>query len=283
MGFLDGLDQTITGWGQNALKKTRDMTDTVKIQSTISNLENRKKDAFTELGKMFYETFKTYGGNPSEDELHMIEVIDQIEQQIDQYSKQLQRVKGVSICPNCHSEIPANSMFCSSCGFKIPVRTENYQGARKSLFCQNCGAALGQGQMFCTNCGTRVETGNEDTVQKNSYTVEANYQSVQKTSFCQNCGAVLGSGQVFCTNCGTPVEEKNTDMPEKYTYYDNSNIVENDVSNEGNEQEETLGDQIDGNLCEEECCSDMELKCPNCGEVISEDITFCTSCGTRIK
>lgn len=234
MGFLDDLDQTITGWGQNALKKTRDMTDTVKIQSTISNLENRKKDALTELGRIIYETFKTYGGNPNEEELHVIELLNQIEQEIEQYEKQLQVVKGVKICPNCHSEMPTNSMFCSNCGFKMPMRAENYQGAQKNMFCRNCGATLGQGQMFCTNCGTRVE-------------------------------------------------ENNADTPDKYSYYENSNVVENVVNSEVHEQEEILSDNGDDNLYQEECCSNIEPTCPNCGAAISEDITFCTSCGTRIK
>ena len=48
-------------------------------------------------------------------------------------------------CPNCHAEIDADSIFCGSCGQKLPEQN----------FCINCGCPLGGDVAFCPNCGTK--------------------------------------------------------------------------------------------------------------------------------
>jgi membrane protease subunit (stomatin/prohibitin family) len=48
-------------------------------------------------------------------------------------------------CPNCATQIPADSKFCPSCGQPLAKN------------CTNCGAALAPGAKFCPECGTKVE------------------------------------------------------------------------------------------------------------------------------
>jgi class 3 adenylate cyclase/tetratricopeptide (TPR) repeat protein len=49
------------------------------------------------------------------------------------------------ICPNCATENPATSKFCSACGSSL------------ASSCANCGSALLPGARFCSECGTAVE------------------------------------------------------------------------------------------------------------------------------
>ncbi len=48
-------------------------------------------------------------------------------------------------CPNCHAEIDADSVFCGSCGQKLP----------EQRFCKNCGNQLEIDAAFCPNCGAK--------------------------------------------------------------------------------------------------------------------------------
>lgn len=48
-------------------------------------------------------------------------------------------------CPNCHAIVDVNSVFCGSCGQKIP----------KQSFCKNCGNPLEPEALFCPKCGAR--------------------------------------------------------------------------------------------------------------------------------
>jgi class 3 adenylate cyclase/tetratricopeptide (TPR) repeat protein len=53
----------------------------------------------------------------------------------------MERTKG---CPNCGSEIPGDSRFCSQCG------------APQALNCAACGHANAAGSRFCVQCGTKL-------------------------------------------------------------------------------------------------------------------------------
>ena len=53
-------------------------------------------------------------------------------------------------CPNCATENPSTSKFCSACGTHL------------SLACANCGNALLPGARFCSECGTAVSTDSSD-------------------------------------------------------------------------------------------------------------------------
>ncbi len=253
MGFFDNLDQTITGWGQNAVRKGKDVADTVKIQSAITGLENQKKEVMIDLGKYRYNAYKMYGGNPDTEELHMIESIDDFEQQIQQYSKQLQRLKGVVLCPNCHAEVPVHSQFCSSCGCKMPVREEPNQGIGKSLFCQQCGAALEEGQRFCINCGMPIE---DDNVAQPKN--------------------IAGSNTADITN---DFHEEDTTYEDGRMSYDEpkEEVMDNQ---EQNGTEEALPAENAGVFTDN--VNDDNKVCPNCGKEVDKDTLYCTSCGTKL-
>lgn len=75
------------------------------------------------------------------------------------------------ICPNCNSEVPANSKFCLECGTKIEALGDD------EIICPACGKKTHKGK-FCMECGSPL---------------------VRK---CKNCGAELPNNAKFCLECG---------------------------------------------------------------------------------
>lgn len=51
---------------------------------------------------------------------------------------------GMTVCPNCKTQLPAGSKFCNQCGAKL--------GAK----CPSCGADVKPGSAFCSECGQKL-------------------------------------------------------------------------------------------------------------------------------
>lgn len=204
MAFLTNLDRKLSEIGQGALKKTKDVSDTVKISSAIKDEENRQMDIFRQIGSYYYRTYADQADGQMKVWCDSITASQAV---VKQYQDQLTILKGVAFCPNCNAEVPLTSAFCSKCGTKMaakpPVAPLNTGKA-----CPSCGAPASEGQMFCTNCGSRIpESPMEPVIKEGTEEVPveqaAKSELVQQTSkCCPNCGKELEAGQMFCTNCG---------------------------------------------------------------------------------
>lgn len=51
---------------------------------------------------------------------------------------------GMVLCPNCHTQIPGGSRFCSYCGTRLNNK------------CPKCGADIIDGSAFCASCGEKL-------------------------------------------------------------------------------------------------------------------------------
>ena len=51
---------------------------------------------------------------------------------------------GMMLCPNCHTQIPGGSRFCSYCGTRLNNK------------CPKCGADIIDGSAFCASCGEKL-------------------------------------------------------------------------------------------------------------------------------
>lgn len=51
---------------------------------------------------------------------------------------------GMMLCPNCHTQIPGGSRFCSYCGTRLNNK------------CPKCGADIIGGSAFCASCGEKL-------------------------------------------------------------------------------------------------------------------------------
>lgn len=287
MAFLDEFDKKLTMLGQGAIQKTKEVTDSAKLSSAIKGLEMQKKEAFSELGKMYYEVYKQYGGSVGQDTANVISTIKEIEQEILQKQDQIRKVKGVIYCPNCNAEIPVNSTFCNVCGtkivkqsegpqfhsdnaaqkaFEVPSQPKTYQ--KEGNTCRHCGAALEEDQMFCIFCGARVEKETPaytEEVSLNSKTDMPVNSEVHALS-CPNCGVEVTEDQDFCIMCGTSL--KNV----KVSYNIEENVqVETDLA-------EPVLSEENQNIKQKET-----RQCPNCGNELKEGQKFCIICGTKIE
>ena len=192
MAFLDDLDRKVTSLGQGVKQKSKEVTDSVKLNSALKSLGNQKKEEYEKLGEAYFklccENEEKAVPELEEFTAHLKELISQEKE----LQEQIQKIKNVVYCPNCNAELPGESKFCNVCGTEIKLVQKEPRGK----VCKSCGAQLENDQKFCTECGAKIEWSAYDT----------DCEEGKKVHKCKNCGKILADDEKFCTECGTPAE-----------------------------------------------------------------------------
>lgn len=116
--FFDDLGRKISQAGQSAVQKTKEMTDIVKLNSSIADEEKKIRNSYAEIGKL-YVSLHGEEHEPDFDEL--MADVHEAEEKINDYRKQIGNIKGIVKCEKCGADVPANSSYCNSCGAAMPV------------------------------------------------------------------------------------------------------------------------------------------------------------------
>lgn len=193
MGLLDGIGKKVSDAGQKTLQKTREISDTARINALITEEEKKLDHTYCQIGKLYVSL---YGNNCIEEFSGMVGAIEESEQKIKEYQKQIQNIKGIQRCEKCGAEITKGVLFCSACGTPVP-RLPEANNLDDYIKCEKCGALINKEMRFCTACGAPVV--------KNLPDVSAEQQDKVETDekICPNCGAKLAGDSIFCMDCGT--------------------------------------------------------------------------------
>lgn len=200
MPFFNELGKKITQVSQNAIQKTKDVTDTVKLNSAISEEERNIERRYSEIGKLYASLHAADYEKAFEP---MMRSIRESEERIAGHRRQVQDIKGFVPCPNCGVEVPADAAFCNGCGAPMPKRPAVSESVDPNMTkCPNCGALVSKEMRFCTSCGNPLP---EKTEQEPEVSQEQPVEeSVKK---CSHCGAECPEGTIFCMNCGEKISE----------------------------------------------------------------------------
>ena len=154
MAFLEEFGKKVSQTSQDAIKKTKSVAESAKINSQISAENKIVWDNITKLGERYYELFRD---EPDEKLSEIVDAIKNAQLKISEYELQLLKLKGIERCPSCGAQVNDSAAFCVSCGTKLPepVPVESAPPAEK--FCKNCGKELDDDVAFCSGCGARVE------------------------------------------------------------------------------------------------------------------------------
>lgn len=156
MGFFDNIGNKIQE-GANALgAKTKDFTETAKLNSQINEDTKAITAKFTEIGKAMFEK---YADDQSNEFAQAFADIKALEAKIAEAKATIQKIKGVKTCANCGAEIDASTSFCSACGAKVETAVEAAPAEAApaaDVFCSNCGSKEKAGTKFCSACGNQI-------------------------------------------------------------------------------------------------------------------------------
>jgi DNA-directed RNA polymerase subunit RPC12/RpoP len=154
MAFFEDFGKKVSQTSQDAIKKTKAMAESARINSQISAENKIIWDNYTKLGQRYYEL---NGENPDDCLAEYVEAIRNARQKIEEYEQQVTKLKGLTRCPNCGAEMKDAAVFCTACGTKLPEPPPEEEQPAAGHACKNCGRELGDGTVFCPGCGTKAE------------------------------------------------------------------------------------------------------------------------------
>ena len=97
-------------------------------------------------------------------------------------------------CPFCGKSNPAGSLYCNSCGKRLPYPVEEM-----TVRCPYCGAP-GQEYLFnCSKCGKELP--------RDASGKPLRAAGVEDKRFCRHCGKEIGAYCTSCPSCGEPVSD----------------------------------------------------------------------------
>lgn len=229
-------------------QKTREIADSAKLSSTISEEEKKINRIYTEIGKRYYAAHAL-------DEVpefpEQMSAISASRQKIKDCQDQLQKLRSVARCNVCGAEVPGSSAFCPSCGSPMNAASA-YVGN-----CSKCGNPLLSGVRFCTRCGTPVSAAPAAPVTPVYQPQPAAYEPP----------AYPPEPAAFESPAYQPEPEPAAYEPPAY-------------------QPEPAYDapapQVD-DLPYAPAPAEQVSRCPQCGAELEPDSVFCTNCGTRVQ
>lgn len=243
MAFLDNISKKITDATASAAQKTRDIAEISKLNSAISEEEEKLNNAYIQIGKLYCANH----ANDFEDCYAVcVGIVKEAEKKIADMQASIREIKGIIACPKCGEYISLNVAFCSSCGNPTPKA----EVESDISMCPSCGSGVPRGMRFCTTCGFRMPE----------------VQQTVAEPVSEEAPAPVAEAQA-------PAEDALDISPELV-----SDIVaeqsEADVASETvNAQPEISAEPelpIEGKAC------------PTCGKVLAQEMLFCTECGTRL-
>lgn len=195
MAFFDNIKRNASDVAVKAMNKAQVISESVRINSMISDEENRMNQIYYQVGKLY---ISMHGTDAELEFESMIRDLADAENKISEYKVQLQELKGVQQCEKCGAEVRTGMAFCSACGSPMPK--VEVKEILDGVVCKNCGAVIESGMRFCTSCGKPM-------TDLSSVLDNADMEKEEKTEVktCSVCGEKLEEGSIFCANCGAKV------------------------------------------------------------------------------
>ena len=156
MGF-EQLGKKLMRLGQDTKSGVQKMGESYQINSKISDAKKALDQYYRAIGEKVYQDNSETPLEGMEEEFAAVkEALDNITE----YTEQLNKVKGVTYCPECGKEAARGEKFCSDCGAPLVPGAMFCAHCGKKVeaapVCANCGRQLEAGQRFCPFCGTKV-------------------------------------------------------------------------------------------------------------------------------
>ena len=199
MAFFDEVGKKISKTSQSVAQKTKNMAETMKLNGMISDEEKNINNAFSQIGRTYYET---YGSNPDQLFAQLVDGINASKENIESYKEQIKQIKNRIRCDKCGGEVLNNDPLCNSCGTPVNFDLESTPTLNGTV-CDKCGAVMPPEKTFCTNCGNKIEqVVAEQSPPSASTIMEDISSSSPDTISCPSCGKELSASAAFCSGCG---------------------------------------------------------------------------------
>lgn len=159
MAIYNGIDEKISKIKNDAVQKTKDVSEMVRITSMLKAEEEKQAGLFSDVGRI---CFGKNALKDNEDLQRLYAELSECQMKIKEYKEKLNILKGTITCPKCGQNVSSAQAFCSYCGEKL-ISEEDKKDNREaeatipaSRFCPVCGKENINNVKYCTGCGNSL-------------------------------------------------------------------------------------------------------------------------------
>lgn len=116
MNFED-LGRKFKKFSQDTVTEVQKMNEVRQVNGRVSEQKKQISLLYSQMGQKLYDYYKDA---PLEGFEREFQELEEHYKEIEKYTEQIRRIRGVRVCPNCHTEVSVAEHFCSSCGEKLP-------------------------------------------------------------------------------------------------------------------------------------------------------------------
>lgn len=116
MGF-EQLGKKLMNLGQDAKSGVQKVGETYQVNNKLNDEKRALTKLYAAIGKHIYHGNEQTPLEGLEDEFAAVK---STQENIRQLTEQLNRLKGIVVCPECGREASRNEKFCAGCGSKLP-------------------------------------------------------------------------------------------------------------------------------------------------------------------
>lgn len=131
--FFEDLGKRITETAETVSKKTGEVVEVQKIKSQIRMLERNNERDFQDIGKMVCDKFKQ-GEVEDVKFIELCKAIEEREESIERYEKEIAELKGKDICSNCKNHLEPEMAYCPKCGAKVEEDIFEEESTEEEMF-----------------------------------------------------------------------------------------------------------------------------------------------------
>lgn len=164
-----------------------------RLKAAIGEEEAKLVDLYPQIGKCYCEH---YANDPAPAVADLVAAVNEVNQKVKAYKKEIGVLRGVVTCPICGKEVSVHSAFCGSCGASMSAVLRDL-AKEDDIICPACGLATPHGSVFCERCGAKLADAGSPAPQP------APAPAPKAKPKCPKCGTELEEGDLFCPECGT--------------------------------------------------------------------------------
>lgn len=156
MPFFEDIGRKLSNVGQGMAQQTRNIADTTRLNGAVSERERRLAQLFQAVGQAYYQR---HAQDPAAEERESLNEITRLYQEIEQYRREINQIRGLAICPTCGAGVPVQAAFCNACGTRMPPQQMPAPAPVQANMrvCPTCGAQVSMENRFCNYCGTNMD------------------------------------------------------------------------------------------------------------------------------
>ena len=151
MPLLDKISKAT----QDVFRGAKEITDTARQNSLISDERRQIENLYSKIGKLYHETHEA---DPDTELGRLCRAVNSANDRIAGYQEEIRKIKRTKRCPSCGGDIALDSIFCGICGARSEDAAQPPpQSESEKDHCKACGAELADESVFCTSCGEKQQ------------------------------------------------------------------------------------------------------------------------------